>query len=273
MSTNQGQIQTPQAPTLQGMRVAVARAPEDAEEMTARLHHFGAEVFYYPSIDILPLSDNGEFDAALHEAAAGKFDWLVLNDADTVIVVAERLRQLGIDPRTLLETKVATIGCMTEQNTQNYLGLHSSFAPEVYDPKTVAAALRLDDSDRVFLPQSSITRMSLAKCLVDTGADVVAANAYRTVIGHGGDPVPVMLWEGKIDAVAFTYPTEIHYFAKRLKHEGGTLAMLDDVLVACIGPITSETARNFGLKVAVQPEDHTYQGLVDAMAAYVTARR
>ncbi|MCB0044008.1 MAG: uroporphyrinogen-III synthase [Caldilineaceae bacterium] len=255
---------------LAGVRVALARSEEDAQELRNLLLAQEAEVFCYPAIEILPFEDNEEFDTALRDAAAGRYDWLVLNDADVVTVVAEQMERLGIDPRTLDKTKIAAIGCMTEQNVQQYLGLQADFAPEQYTPHLVAEALGLHLGDRVLLPQSGLTRMALAKCLRNTGADVDAVNAYRTIIGRGGDPVPTMLWEGRIDVMAFTYPTEVRYFAKRLKYEGGTLDMLADVTVACIGPITAETAQSYSLSVTPVPQSHTYAGLVNQIIESVT---
>ena len=59
----------------------------------------------------------------------------------------------------------------------------------------------------------------------------------------------MLLWEGKIDCVTFTFPTAVRYFVKRLDYEGGTLSMLDDVCVACIGPLTAEAARESNIHV------------------------
>lgn len=274
MSTSTKRSMAPAAPanSLQGVRVVVTHAPDQADKLSALLATSGADVYHYPAIEILPFSQNDDFDTALRDAAAGKYDWLILNDADMVPVVAERLEALKIEPRTLARTKIATIGCMTEQFTHEMLGLQSSFSPDEYSPQFVAEALRLELGDRVLLPQSAMTRAALAKCLVNTGADVTPVNAYRTVIGHGGDPVPLLLWEGKIDAVAFTGPTAVRYFAKRLKAEDGDLAMLDDVCVACIGPITTDAARSLGLRVAFTPKDHTIEGLVGGLAAYFEKR-
>ena len=60
----------------------------------------------------------------------------------------------------------------------------------------------------------------------------------------------------------------MRYFVKRLDYEGGSLAMLDDVTIACIGPLTAAAAKEFGLHVDVLPQQHTIAGLVDAVAAY-----
>ncbi|MBW7883189.1 MAG: uroporphyrinogen-III synthase [Caldilineaceae bacterium] len=260
--------------SLQGVRVAITHDAEQAQDQTELFQELGAEIYYYPCIQIVPYDQDNELDNALHDAAAGKYDWLILNDADTAWVVGDRIKATGIDPNQIpRRLKVATIGCMTESYTKEFIGLDAAFAPEIYTPEYVAEALQLGEGDRVLLPQSSMTRANLAKCLRNTGAEVTAINAYRTMIGKGGDPVPVMLWEGKIDAITFTFPTAVRYFVKRLEYEGGTKAMLDDICVACIGPLTAAMARDYGLHVDVMPEQHTISGMVDAVGAYCLARK
>ncbi|MCS6826972.1 MAG: uroporphyrinogen-III synthase [Caldilinea sp.] len=253
---------------LNGVRVAITHDKEQAQDQVDLFAALGATIYYYPCIQIIPYEDK-ELENAVREAAIGKYDWLVLNDADTAWVVGEAMRAAGIDPNQIpRRLKVATIGCMTEIYTKEFLGLDSSFAPEIYTPEYVAEALRLKPGDRVLLPQSSMTRASLAKCLRNTGAEVTAINAYRTVIGRGGDPVPELLWEGKIDVVTFTFPTAVRYFVKRLEYEGGSKAMLDDVCIACIGPLTAAAARDYGFHVTLVPEKHTIAGLVEAVNNY-----
>ena len=80
------------AGSLTGVRVVVTHDKEQATDQTELLAALGAEVLYYPCIEILPYDNHDELDAALHEAASGKYDWLVLNDADTAMVVGERMR-------------------------------------------------------------------------------------------------------------------------------------------------------------------------------------
>ena len=44
-------------------------------------------------------------------------------------------------------------------------------------------------------------------------------------------------------------------------------------MVACIGPQTAATAREFGLRSDVEPEVAAVDTLVDALAAYAAQRR
>ena len=263
----------PNAP-LAGYTIVVTHARDQAEEQIRRFRELGATVLYYPAIEISPFDNNEEFDAALRDAAAGNYDWLVLNDADTILVVAERMKAAGIDPSRLpRRLKVAAIGCMTEQWTDELLGIRADFAPEIYTPQFVAEQLKLKEGDRVLLPQSAHTRATLAKCLVDTGADVSAINAYRTTIGHGGDDVLPLLWEGRADALTFTFPSAVRYFSRRIKAEGGSLSMLDGVFVACIGPLTRQAAEDLGIRVDVVPPKHTIEGLVESVTLHFVQGR
>jgi uroporphyrinogen III methyltransferase/synthase len=45
----------------------------------------------------------------------------------------------------------------------------------------------------------------------------------------------------------------------------GDTKLPDDVTIACIGPITAETAKEFGLKPDIVAEEHTIDGLVEGI--------
>jgi uroporphyrinogen-III synthase len=46
----------------------------------------------------------------------------------------------------------------------------------------------------------------------------------------------------------------------------------DRIAIACIGPITAETAAKFGLKTSIMPSEYTIRGLVDSIVAYFGPR-
>jgi uroporphyrinogen III methyltransferase/synthase len=66
-------------------------------------------------------------------------------------------------------------------------------------------------------------------------------------------------------------PLEFIQFFNRFVAEGegkdpnSLQTILGDPIVACIGPITAETAREVGLQVDVEAKDYTVQGLVEAL--------
>jgi uroporphyrinogen-III synthase len=253
---------------LNGVRVAIPRAADEANSPSEWLRKLGAQVVYYPCMSAMPPANLDELDKALQAAATGQFDWLVLTTANTVFAVAARLEALNITPSALVGMKVAMLGANTRLAAKNALGVDVDRAPETYLPEELVAAMAVKAGERILLPQPDQARPTLRRLLTATGAALTPLVAYCDRLAQGGDEVPVMLWEGQVDAITFTSEANVRYFAKRLQYEGGTLAMLDDVCVACIEPITAAAAQSYGLHVDVVPQEHTPEGLATALADY-----
>ena len=115
---------------------------------------------------------------------------------------------------------------------------------------------------RVLLPRAAVARDVLPESLRAKGWRVDVVEAYRT---EPAQPSAAAMAEaGKADAITFTSSSTVTNYLQAVG--------LDAVppVVACIGPVTAETARAAGLQVDVVAEDHTIDGLVSAL---VTALR
>jgi uroporphyrinogen-III synthase len=257
---------------LQGLRVANTRATHQAGELTTLLEAEGAEVLHYPAITIEPIRDHGALDEAIRAAVDGAFDWLVLTSSNTVVAVAERLAELGFEPKGLSELKLAAVGSSTAEAIEKALGRSVDVVPEEFMAESLADTIQVKPGERIFLPQSSLARPVLAERLHQAGAEVTAVDAYHTLVGRGGDPLPEYFWSGDVDAVTFTSTSTVHYFMRRLKRENGSAGMLVDVVVACIGPITAQAARAHEMPVQVVPAEHTLEGLVEGLVSYFKMR-
>lgn len=258
--------------SLSGVRVVNTRADHQAPSLTSLLEAHGAEVLHYPAITIEPIRDNPDLDAALRAAVDGAFEWIVLTSSNTVHAVVERLKELGFDPKSLSVAKIAAVGPATAETIQQELGLDVSVLPEEFVAEALAKAIPVQAGERVFLPQSDIARSVLAEKLEEAGAQVTRIDAYRTVIGRGGVPLPEYFWRGDVDAILFTSASTVHNFMRRLKRENGSGSMLVDVVVGCIGPVTADAAIAHDLPVKVVPDEHTIEGLVTALANYFAER-
>jgi uroporphyrinogen-III synthase len=226
----------------------------------------GAEIVHYPCLEMMPPDNLADLDYSLQRLVAGEFDWLVLTTASTVIALAERLAVLKIPVRKLQPVRVAAYGATTRKAANDLLNVAASRFPETATHSDLVRAMQLAPGSRVLLPIPAGLRPDWPGLLAATGAQVTTIEAYRAMMCSGGDEVPALLWSGEIDAIAFTSETNVRYFAKRLQYEGGTLAMLDDVCVACIEPQTAAAARSFGLHVDVVPRLHTAEGLAAALS-------
>jgi uroporphyrinogen-III synthase len=258
---------------LEGKRVVNTRAPHQAAELDALLRTCGAEPVAYPCIDIAPPEDARSLDDALRAAARGAFDWLVLTSANTALSLSRRVDALELDRSGLHGMKIAAVGPASAEAARDYLGLEATLLPEEYVAESLVEALRIAPGARVLLPQSDLARPVLADGLAAAGLAVSVVVAYRTVIGSGGADVPALLAAGRIDAVTFTSSSTLENFLVRLGQAGQTPDVLAGVCIACIGPVTAKTAQEHHLPVAVVPEQHTLEGLVNDLESYFMEAR
>ncbi len=107
----------------------------------------------------------------------------------------------------------------------------------------------LDPVDRVLLPRADIATETLAEGLRERGWEIDDVTAYRTVrAAPPAAPIREAIKTGGFDAVCFTSSSTVRNLV------GIAGKPHSRSIVACLGPKTAETAREFGLRVDVQPE-------------------
>jgi uroporphyrinogen III methyltransferase/synthase len=114
-----------------------------------------------------------------------------------------------------------------------------------------------------------VARDVLPRALHDGGAQVDGVEAYRTILpaSHLTPEVRRWLEQGAIDVVTFTSSSTVSNFALLLG-DIDLVQLLQPTKVACIGPITAETARSYGLMPTIIAEEYTVPGLTQAIVAY-----
>jgi uroporphyrinogen-III synthase len=121
----------------------------------------------------------------------------------------------------------------------------------------------------VLLARADLANPELAVVLRDKGWRTTEVVAYHTVPVGTLDPAARRrLDTGDVDWVAFTASSTVEGF---LQGYGGPPPA--GVRVAAIGPVTADTARAAGIRVAATATEHTIPGLVAAIEHAVTPRQ
>jgi uroporphyrinogen III methyltransferase/synthase len=254
---------------LGGRRIVITRPREDGR-LRRLLEAEGAEVLEFPTIRIVPASDYGPLDAALRRI--GDYGWIVFTSRNGVAAVIERLTAFGATPRALDSTRLAVIGPGTEGALRDH-GLRAALSPGEFRAEALVAAFGRHDLRRVriLLPRAAVARDVLPEGLRALGAVVDIVPAYRTEVDDAPAPdVLEAVRAGRIDAMTFTSPSTVRCFLQLAGPD--VRRALDGVLVACIGPVTAETARASGLRVGAVATAYTLAGLVDALRAALSPR-
>lgn len=244
-----------------GQTVLVTRTRQQASKLSERLLGLGAAVIECPTIEIAPPADFAGLDAAL--AGLGGFDWLALTSPNGVAGVLDRMRQLGMDARSLAGVKVAAVGPATaDMLAANFI--RPDLMPETFTTAALGKALASEAGGaKVLLARADIATNELPDILRAAGAEVTEAVAYRTVrpAGLTADAAEA-LTAGRVDWVTFTSSSTAENFLALI--EGAEIDMAS-LKLASIGPVTSGALRAAGLEPTVEAERHTIDGLVDAV--------
>lgn len=250
---------------LAGKRVLVTRARHQAEALAGQLRRLGASVVPVPSIEIRPPRSFRPLDAALRRI--NRYDWLILTSANGVEALFSRLRKQRMSPRHLRHLGVAAIGPATKAEVERR-GLRVHVMPREYVAESVVRALRRRvKGKRVLLVRARVARDVLPSELRRGGARVEVVEAYQTVVPPKSRRLlREVLRARRPDWVTFTSSSTARNFAL-LVGVGRLRAALKGTRVVSIGPVTSATLRELGVRVHVQARKFTIPGLVQALVA------
>jgi uroporphyrinogen III methyltransferase/synthase len=248
---------------LSGKRIVVTRTRKQAGALSSQLRELGADVFELPTIRIEPPTDLREF-AELVQDAHG-YDWIVFTSPNGVDAFFEIFYKLYDDAREIGATKIAAIGPATAQRVRDF-HLHVDLQPEEFVAESIVREFQKQggvENLRILLARAEKARDVLPKELSKLGAILDEAFAYRTV-PETRDVTGARrrLLEEGADLITFTSSSTVENFlALGLPWPKG-------MQVASIGPITSKTAADHGLKVAIEAHRHDIEGLVEAIRKF-----
>jgi uroporphyrinogen III methyltransferase/synthase len=250
---------------LTNKRILITRAREQAEEFSNLLKDYGAEVIAFPTIAIAPPGDWRRLDKAIEKLDT--YDWIIFTSVNGVRFFTGRLKEKGVDTTVLDGKKLCAIGPRTQRELEE-MGFTVHFRPAEYRAEAVAEGLRAQNiqGQKILLPRAREARRLLPDALREGGALVDEVEAYQTVRpAKGRHSLEANLKRG-IDVVVFTSPSTVRNFMGVLSDK----TALNGVKVAVIGPVTGETARNYGLESSIFPSEYTIPSLVQAIVEHFT---
>jgi uroporphyrinogen III methyltransferase/synthase len=253
-----------EARPLYGRSIVITRAREQASDFKAVLADLGAHCIEFPTIEIAPPPSWEPLDSAIGRLSV--YDWIIFTSVNGVRCFMERLGTAGMDVRDLKGIRVAAIGPATAEALQRH-GLKPDLVPREYKAEAVLEGLSGEDLNgrRFLMPRAMVARDILPDTLRQRGAQVDVAPAYQTMLpsARSGE-ILERLRAGAIDCVTFTSSSTVSNFFGLFDREE-ILPLLRSVTIASIGPITSRTAEEHGLKIDIQPRDYTIKGLAEAI--------
>jgi uroporphyrinogen-III synthase len=264
----------PPAAALGGLRVVVTRAREQADDICRRLAAAGAVPLVIPMIRFSPLADASELDAAI--ARLETYRWLVFASANGVEFFMKRVAAIRPSRPSPGAPRVAAVGPGTAAAAERH-GISVDFVPRVHTAAALAEGLIGREKAglagaAVLMPRALEGREDAAALLRQSGARVDDVPAYRTepFAASAADLDPL---DAGVDAILFSSSSAVSAWCDQAAGEQRMREAARRALIACIGPTTAATARDRGLRVAVEASAHTAEGLVEALGRHYTLAR
>jgi len=265
-STEQYQSQV--SHPLSGKKILITRSRERASRFAALVREYGAEPIEVPTIQSAPPSSWEPLDHAL--AAIRAYNWLIFTSVTGVQAFFARFDAHGGQLTDLQGLKVCAIGPATA-HALRARGIEVDVMPHEYRAEAVVKSLSALPiaGKRLLIPRAAVARDVLPQALAACGACVDIVEAYRTVLPSDSltPDTRELIAQGAIDVVTFTSSSTVANFVT-LMGEADLPQLLRAAVIACIGPITADTARSYGLTPTIISDEYTIPGLTRAIVGY-----
>ncbi|GAA1725885.1 hypothetical protein GCM10009809_22170 [Isoptericola hypogeus] len=244
--------------------VLVARAPERAAGLAARLRAAGVDAVVAPVIERSPATDLAALDDAARALAAGRYAWTVVTSVNAVDALTDAAARSGAD-LVAAATRWAAVGPATRR-ALGAAGLAVDLLPADGDataaglvaafPQAAPGDARRAGDGRVLLPLGDLASPTLSEGLTDRGWTPDVVTAYRTVRHDLPADVAARARSGGFDLVVVSSGS----VAREIARQTGT-----GTPAVAIGRPSADAARAAGLTVAAVAAAPTDDGLAAAV--------
>jgi uroporphyrinogen III methyltransferase/synthase len=257
---------------LLGKRVLVLRTKAQAGRTSALLRARGAEPIEWPVLEVVAPPDPDRVRRAVVELSS--YDLVAFTSENGVAWFAAALRDEGRGREAFGRARVAAVG----PGTAVALAAHGigvdllaaefvgeGLATAILQDRSIQARLVAGERPRVLLPRALVARQILPDALRRAGCDVDVVAVYETRPASLGSQAALqaLLERGGVDIALLTSSSTVAHLCALLGDRAP--ALLAPVVLASIGPITTEEATRRGLTIGVTADASTLEALVDAL--------
>ena len=232
---------------LSGRTVITTR--EMPGDLDRRLVALGAHVIQVPMIEVVDLDV---------ETVEGPLDWVVVTSRHGASRLVDLLTADNGRP------SLAAVGVASARVLAEVVGREVDLVPEHQTGDDLAAELltRVSRGDRVLVALGDLASRTVIDSLTAAGVEVEERTVYATRRRRPG--AEQLTAASGADAVLLASGSAATAWADAGPIDAGA--------IVAIGPTTAEAARTSGLEVTAIAEDHSIDGLVDAVVALLGRR-
>lgn len=246
-----------------GKRLLLPR-PEAQSRSTARaIRERGAEPLLMPVIEIAPPPDPTPLERAV--ATLSSYAWVLFTSANGVEHFFAALARARKDARAFGAARVGVVGPKTAAALERAGIVPDLVAKEFVGEGLAAALIAGSPSGKVLLARALAARDALPEALQAAGFSVDIAPVYETrpVADAAKAALRNVISSQRAEAILFTSSSTVTQTLDALGPDA--VPLLAGLTVASIGPLTTRTLLDAAVRLDVEAETSTVDGLLDAL--------
>lgn len=250
-------------------------------EMAKLIANYGGEAIVAPSMREVPLETNTEALAFGRKLFAGRFDMVIFLTGVGARALARVVETIHPLEKYLAELRKIAIVARGPKPVAVLREWNVPIAATAPEPNTWRELLRSLDENAAALPlkgrriavqEYGVKNAELLAGLKERGAQVTSVPVYEWGLPEDSGPLRSAIAEiarKAIDVILFTTATQADHLlqiAAEMNEEDALRRALSRMVVASIGPTTSERLREFGIAPDLEPA-HPKMGYLVSEAA------
>jgi uroporphyrinogen-III synthase len=250
-----------------GLRVLSLESRRGAE-MAKLIASFGGEAVVAPSMREVPLESNTEAVAFGKKLFVGGFDAVIFLTGVGTRALARVVETIYPLDQYLAELRKVAVVARGPKPVAVLKEWNVPIAVTAPEPNTWREVLRALDENvaaaplkgrRVAVQEYGVSNGDLLAGLAERGAQVTSVPVYEWALPEDVGPLRAAvaaIARNEIDAILFTTATQADHLleiADKMKEEDALRRALARMLVASIGPTTSERLREYGIAPDMEP--------------------
>lgn len=240
---------------LSGKRILVTGSRSMVERLSPALKEEGAEAVSFSLIRTENLH-NPAFKTAVDEIDT--YSWIIFTSANGVTCFFEELKELHKDIRDFAHIHFAVIGEGTKKALEAH-SLYSDFVPAAYSSSDMAKAILplIKEDDRVLMLRAKEASHVLPKAFENAGIAYTNVALYHTVKDfRKADELNRLV--RTVDYITFASSSAVKAFVDMVED----LSAVKGKYIS-IGPVTTRTAGELGIKIEKTAASYTAQGIAE----------
>jgi len=251
-----------------------------SREMERLILSRGGNPFLAPSMREVPLEDNAEAFAFAERLFHHQFDMMILLTGVGTRLLAQAIETrfpVGSFAEALRKLTVVARGSKPSAVLREWNVPVAIAVPEPNTWREILAAVEGRPEKRIAVQEYGRPSRELIDGLEERGAEVTAVRVYQWDLPEDCEPLREAvrgLAEDKFDVVMFTTSVQVVHLmriAGELGLEEAVRKALGRMMTASVGPTTTETLADFGIKADFEPSHPKMGFLVNEAAGNATA--